>query len=110
MRPGGRLVLLTWQPFARNEWQIAFFTALAAGRDLPTPTPGPFPLNDPDRVRPLLRSAGFGDVAVRALSEPMYFGPDPDDADNLRASMSDHQTEGGVYYDSAAWLIEAQRS
>jgi hypothetical protein len=64
----------------------------------------------------------------------MYFGPDPDDAfqfisgqhaamvrdldadarsralDNLRASMGDHQTERGVYYDSAAWLIEARRS
>ncbi|MGA9309100.1 MAG: methyltransferase domain-containing protein [Pseudonocardiaceae bacterium] len=134
LRPGGRLVLLTWQSFERNEWQSAFFTALAAGRDLPTPMPGPFPLNDPDRVRPLLRSAGFEDVQLRGLSEPMYFGPDPDDAlrfisgqhaamvrdldadtrsralDNLRASMSDHQTEGGVYYDSAAWLIEAQRS
>jgi hypothetical protein len=39
------------------------------------PVPGPFPLNDPDRVRPLLRSAGFEDVQLRGLSEPMYFGP-----------------------------------
>jgi ubiquinone/menaquinone biosynthesis C-methylase UbiE len=132
--PGGRLVLLTWQPFERNEWQRAFFTALAAGRDLPTPMFGPFPLNDPDRVRPLLRSAGFEDVALRGVSEPMYFGPDPDDAlrfisgqhaamvrdldadtrsralDDLRASMGNHQTERGVYYDSAAWLIEARRT
>ncbi|MFY9808240.1 MAG: class I SAM-dependent methyltransferase [Pseudonocardiaceae bacterium] len=134
LHSGGRLVLLTWQPFERNEWQRAFFTALAAGRDLPTPMPGPFPLNDPDQVRPLLRSAGFEDVALRGLSEPMYFGPDPEDAfrfisgqhaamvrdldadarsrvlDNLRTSMADHQTERGVYYDSAAWLIEARRS
>ncbi len=135
--PGGRLVLLTWQPFERNEWISAFFTALAAGRELPTPplhAPGPFSLSDPDRVRPLLRSAGFEDVQLRGLSEPMYFGPDTDDAvrfvsgqhagmvrdldadtrsralDNLRASMADHQTERGVYYDSAAWLIEARRS
>ncbi len=94
-------------------------------------TPGPFPLNDPDWVRPLLRSAGFEDVQLRGLSEPMYFGPDDAlrfisgqhaamvhdlDADigsraldNLRATMSDHQTEGGVYYDSAVWLIEARR-
>ncbi len=64
----------------------------------------------------------------------MYFGPDPDDAyqfisgqtawmvhdldaetkahglDSLRACIADHQTDRGVLYDSAAWLIEARRS
>lgn len=137
MRPGGRLVLLTWQRPERNEWQSAFRTALAAGRELPTPppgAPGPASLSDPDRVRRLLTSAGFADVRLQGLSEPMYFGPDPDDAcrfvsgqlawmvrdldadtrgraiDSLRASMADHQTDRGVLYDSAAWLIEARRS
>ncbi|MGH3900665.1 MAG: class I SAM-dependent methyltransferase [Pseudonocardiaceae bacterium] len=37
LHPGGRLVLLTWQPFERNEWLSAFFTALATGRELPIP-------------------------------------------------------------------------
>jgi ubiquinone/menaquinone biosynthesis C-methylase UbiE len=37
IRPGGRLVLLTWQPLLRNEWFVAFTTALAARRDLPSP-------------------------------------------------------------------------
>ena len=96
--------------------------------------PGPLSLSDPDRVRRLLTSAGFVDVRLQGLSEPMYFGPDPDDAfqfisgqfawmvhdldadtrghalDNLRASIADHQTDRGVLYDSAAWLIEARRS
>lgn len=136
MRPGGRLVLLAWQPLQRNEWVSAFFAALAAGRELfpPPGTPGPFSLSDPDRVRRLLTSAGFVDVRLHGLSEPMYFGPDPDDAyqfvsgqtawmvhdlddatrghalDSLRASIADHQTDRGVLYDSAAWLIEARRS
>jgi hypothetical protein len=35
---GGRLVLLTWQALPRNEWIREFVTALAAGRDLPTPS------------------------------------------------------------------------
>jgi SAM-dependent methyltransferase len=136
LRPGGRLVLLTWQPFERNEWLSAFFTALAAGREVPVPpsdTPSPFALSDPDRVRSLLSAAGFSDVHLEGLSEPMYFGPDPDDAfrfvsgqhagmvrdldpdttalalDDLRASLADHHTERGVFYDSAAWLIEARR-
>ncbi len=136
LRPGGRLVLLTWQPFERNEWLSAFFTALAAGRELPSPpsdAPSPFALSDPDRVRSLLTSAGFSDVQLQGLSEPMYFGPDPDDAlrfvsgqhagmvrdlapgtraralEDLRASLADHHTERGVLYDSAAWLIRAGR-
>ena len=131
LRPGGRIVLLTWQPRRRNEWQIVFRAALAAGRELPTPPP--WPLSDPDRTRPLLESAGFVDVRMQGLSEPMYFGRDPDDAcrfisgqlawllrdldadtrssalDNLRATMADHQTDRGVLYESAAWLIEARR-
>jgi SAM-dependent methyltransferase len=137
LRPGGRLVLLAWQPLQQNEWFSAFFAALAAGRELSPPqpgTPGPFSLSDPDRVRRLLTSAGFVDVRLQGLSEPMYFGPDPDDAcqfisglfawmvrdldadtrghalDSLRASVTDHQTDRGVLYDSAAWLIEARRS
>jgi len=131
LRPGGRLVLLTWQPRQRNEWQLAFRAALAAGRELPTPPP--WPLSDPDRTRQLLALAGFVDVRMQGLSEPMYFGRDPDDAsrfisgqlawllrdldadargralDNLRATMADHQTDRGVLYESAAWLIEARR-
>lgn len=134
MRPGGRLVLLSWQPLERNEWVSAFRTALAAGRELPAPSPVmPGSLQDPDQVRQLLTSAGFADVRLRGLREPMYFGRDVDDAcqfisgqfagmiddldadtkaralDGLRASMADHQTDRGVLYDSAAWLIQARR-
>jgi SAM-dependent methyltransferase len=137
VRPGGRLVLLTWQPLRANEWQRVFRTILAAGRELPTPppdAPGPFSLSDPDRVRGLLTSAGFADVELRSLTEPIRVGTDPDDAhefisgqlagmlleldddtraralDTLRADMVEHQTEHGVLYDSAAWLIEARRA
>jgi SAM-dependent methyltransferase len=137
MRPGGRLILLTWQPQRRNQWHSTFRTAFAAGRKLPTPppdAPGPFSLSDPDRVRGLLTSAGFVDVRLHGLSEPRYFGRDVDDAcqfivgqlawmmddldadaragaiDALRASLADHQTDRGVLYDSATWLVEARRS
>jgi SAM-dependent methyltransferase len=137
MRPGGRLVLLSWQSLQHNEWISAFRVAFAAGRQLPTPppdAPGPSSLSDPDQVRGLLTSAGFVDVRLQGLSEPMYFGRDVDDAcqfisgqfawmvrdldadtrghalDSLRASMANRQTDRGVLYDSAVWLIEARRS
>jgi SAM-dependent methyltransferase len=134
IRPGGKLVLLAWQPIERNEWLIDFRSTLAAGRELPRPPhdkPGAFALSDPDRVRALLTSAGFEDVRLTGLYEPMYYGPDVEDAvefiisqfggltaeldadtkaravDVLRANVAGHRTEQGVLYDSATWLIEA---
>lgn len=37
--PGGRLVLLAWQPLADNEWIREFSTALAGRRERPAPPP-----------------------------------------------------------------------
>ncbi len=129
-RPGGRLVLLTWQPFRHNEWITTFRRIFDAGRDLPAPD---FPMSDPAAVEDLLTSAGYADVRSRALNEPMYFGQDVDDAadfileqnseklrelddatraaviENLRADLAEHQTGRGVFYGSAVWLIEARR-
>ncbi|MFB9904104.1 class I SAM-dependent methyltransferase [Allokutzneria oryzae] len=134
LRPGGRLVLLTWQPMRHNEWIRTFRSTFAAGRELPTPVPRPGALNDPDLVRDLLGAAGFSDVRLRGVSEPMYFGRDVEDArefvlgqfgwmlreldvdsrdralDELRTSLAEHATERGVFYGSAAWLIEARRA
>ncbi|MBB5955493.1 SAM-dependent methyltransferase [Saccharothrix tamanrassetensis] len=136
LRPGGRLVLLTWQPLAANEFMTAFRTALAAGRELPVPppdAPSPFSLSDPERVRHLLTSAGFTDVRLRGVNEQMYFGRDVEDAfvftshryrdlvreldddtrarafDDLRTSLAAHETPEGVWYDSAAWIVTARR-
>ena len=136
LRPGGRLTLLTWQPLPRNEWIREFTGALAAGRDRPAPppdAPGPFSLSDPDRVRTILSAAGFTDIELDSTSEGMWFGNDADDAhrfvlglmgwmlgdlddagrkralDALRSTTAAHETDRGVVYDSAAWLITARR-
>ncbi len=130
-RPGGRLALLSWQP--RQPWSTAFVTALS-GREPPVAPPSPGDLRDPDQTRSLLTTAGFTDVRVRAERAPMYFGADADDAfrfltgqfaamiaglaepdrrralDTLRATLADHESDAGVRYDSAAWLIEATRA
>jgi len=135
LRPGGRLVLLTWQPAARNEWMSAFRAALT-GRpadEPPAAAPGPESLSDPAQVRDLLTAAGFIDVFLTGLHHSMWFGADADDAyeflsgqfagglaempettrwtalKSLRGTLVDHATSDGVVYDSAAWLITASR-
>jgi SAM-dependent methyltransferase len=135
LRPGGRLVLVTWQPLAGNEWIREISGALAGGRDLPAPPPdaGPFALSEPDRVRGLLARAGLSDVEVEGASARMWFGRDAADAhrfvlglmdwmleglddggvaratDALHATMAAHETPDGVLFDSAVWITEATR-
>ncbi|MDI5975848.1 class I SAM-dependent methyltransferase [Amycolatopsis magusensis] len=135
VRPGGRLVLLTWQPSVRNEWVSTFRRIFSAGRESPAsppaPTPNPSSLGDPDQVRELLTAAGFTGVRSTGLSERMFFGRDVEDAAefveaqfgwmtrelpdevqarvraDLRVDLAAHLGEHGVRYDSAAWLVEA---
>ncbi|MCS7476870.1 class I SAM-dependent methyltransferase [Umezawaea endophytica] len=137
LRPGGRLVQLVWQAGDRQEWVAAIQRALA-GRD-PAPVPpaagGPFSLADPAAVEGVLTTAGFTDVSVSDVSEPVYYGADPDSAadavlalrmasevlvrldaqeveralDRLRAVMAEHSGTDGVWFDSRAWLVTARR-
>jgi len=136
LEPGGRMVLLAWLPLSQNEWMRELMTALAAGRDLPSPpadAPGPFSLSDPARVRTLLSDAGFTDIELVETRGAMWFGTDADEAhgfvlgqlgwlledldptgrarglEALHASASSHEGDQGVLYDSAAWIITATR-
>jgi SAM-dependent methyltransferase len=134
--PGGRLVLLTWQPPSRQEWLDAFSRALT-GRTPPAPDParpGPFSLSDPDRVRALLRTAGFADVALTPLVETTTYGRTVEEAQEfltglfgwmleeqderrraesvgaLRGVLESHRTADGIRFGSAAWLVTARRA
>lgn len=136
LRPGGRLALLSWQAFERNEWLTTIFESLRAGRDLPTPasgSPGPFGLADAEAVSTLLREAGFIEVRPTSIAVPMWLGataeeawafvaemgivkglteglddPTRDEAmADLARRVSAHATADGVTLGSAAWLISA---
>jgi SAM-dependent methyltransferase len=136
LRPGGRLVLATWQPLAGNEWIREIAGALAAGRQPPAPpadAPGPFALSERHRVHGLLTTAGFTGVVLEAMTATMWFGNEADDAhrfvlglmgwmlqglddagraraiDALHSTMAAHATDGGVLFESAAWIIQATR-
>ncbi len=138
LRPGGRLALLAWQALEENKWLTTIRGALAMGRTLPAPplgAPGPFGLADRDRVHALLDGAGFVDVSVTPVNEPIYLGADADDAwtfvsgggivrgliqdldeekkrealARLRDVIASHEGPDGVLLGSAAWLVEARR-
>lgn len=138
LRPGGRLLLVVWQAVSENEQFQSMLGSMAAGRELPTPPPGgphPFSLADPEVGRRLLTDAGFIDIAHQPARGPFSLGVDAESAyafaarspmvqnlgrdlddatrakalDTLRRSIEDHETDDGVLFQSAAWLISARR-
>jgi SAM-dependent methyltransferase len=136
--PSGRLAVVTWQPYARNEWVSVARTALAIGRDLPPipeDVPGMFGLADADRIRRILDAAGWSDVQLADEQVPYDYGAesataarhaseigalrtlldDLDDAqtaqamDALTTAMTERATTDGVHFDSRVWVIRASR-
>jgi SAM-dependent methyltransferase len=101
----------------------------------PAGRPDPFALGDPESARGVLAASGFIGVGFAEVDEPVYYGPDPDVAydlvlglrdpkellngldaaaagqarQRLRAVLADHDTGGGVYFGSRAWIVTARR-
>ena len=135
LRPGGRLVQLVWQHRDRQEWDAVIGEIFAGEQPAPAPAADPFSLADPAAAGAILATSGFTDVDVTGVHEPVYYGPDaagalrvmlslqmtkdllaPLDAararralGQLRAALATHQSSGGVFFDSRAWLITARR-
>jgi len=134
LRPGARLVQLVWQDGRHQEWHTAIRDALADGRTLPAPgTAAAFSLADPATAEHLLTAAGFTDIQVTDVHEPVYYGPDTEAAlnaarslrltqdllagldpaetehalDRLEAAFATRHTSDGVWLDSRAWIIAA---
>jgi SAM-dependent methyltransferase len=75
LRPGGRLAVAVWGPRARNPWLSLVFDAVSAQLGTPVPPPGipgPFALDDPDRLRRLLADADLADVTVTEVPTPLH--------------------------------------
>jgi SAM-dependent methyltransferase len=74
LRPGGRVALAVWGPRQRNPWLAVVFDAVSAQVGAPVPPPGipgPFSLDDPDKLAGLLSDAGLLDVVVSEHPMPL---------------------------------------
>jgi SAM-dependent methyltransferase len=136
MRPGGRLAFVCWAERTRNENWTVSFDALAPHLDLAPPVArpdGPFALADPSYVQAILGRAGWTDVEISELREPLRVGSDADDAvsfelsdpdvaetlaatdpavaanavADLRAAFAARERPDGVWLAAAAWLVRA---
>jgi SAM-dependent methyltransferase len=87
LRPQARLAFCCWQSMKDNDWtRIPLQAAL---QHLPPPerpdphAPGQFAFADPRRVRDILQSSGFSDVAIESFNREIRFG----EAATLSASV-----------------------
>lgn len=139
IRPGGRLAFLCWQKMARNEHVALPLRVAAAYSHFQLPPggdcPGPYSLADPARTKKLLTSAGFDRVRIEPVEELLRVGRDADDVlryyqaqplakpfmatarkdqvvrvrEAIRTALVAHESSGGVFLASAAWLVTARR-
>jgi SAM-dependent methyltransferase len=74
LRPGGRFAVAVWGPRERNPWLGVVFDAVSAQIGTPVPPPGipgPFSLDDSDKLAGLFSDAGLSDVVVTDLPVPL---------------------------------------
>ncbi len=76
LRPQGRLAFATWAPARRNPWATAYGPVLLERglQEPPVPgEPGQFALAERDQIEPLVRGAGFDEVAVEEVELEFRF-------------------------------------
>jgi SAM-dependent methyltransferase len=73
LRPGGRVGLSVWGPRAENPWLGVVFDAVSAQLGVPTPPPGipgPFSLDDRDRLAGVLDHPSLTAVEIHEVPTP----------------------------------------
>ena len=79
LRPGGRVVFVSWQGLPANEWLMVIGSAVGRHVDVPefggqVRGPGMFSLCEADETATLLRSAGFEQVECESCTPTILIG------------------------------------
>jgi SAM-dependent methyltransferase len=138
LRHDARLVMMVWQPSEMNEWFVAIRRCLAPDAGPPAVTASAadaFSLGDPTTVARILTNAGYVGVSFQDVHEPVYYGPsvaaafdwiqrftctrdllqqlDAVAAEHalarLRETLAERYQARGVWFDSRAWIVTANR-
>jgi SAM-dependent methyltransferase len=75
LRRGGRIAVAVWGPRDRNPWLAVMFDAISAELGCPVPPtgiPGPFSLEDAEKLASLLLDAELSDVVVSEVPIALY--------------------------------------
>jgi SAM-dependent methyltransferase len=136
LRPNARLAFVCWRALEENPLDILPLRAVSAYLP-PQPAhdpdaPGPFAFAEPDRVRGILQSAGFGEIEITAHDEQVGSGdldamlavcsrvgalgkilrenPELRSAalPALRSALSAHDGPDGVTLSAATWVVTAR--
>jgi len=140
LAPRARLGFVCWQAIRLNPWMLVPTLAMASEVELPPPpapgSPGPFSLDDDDRIRGILRSAGFEQIEIEPLEQQIAIagGADLEAAvdltmklgpvgrlmagaeadlrervrDSIRGALLPYETAAGVCLDAAASVVTAR--
>lgn len=138
LRGGGRLCFLCWRPVQENPWILVPMMAAAQHVEMPAPpepgAPGPFALDDPERIRTILSEAGFESISIRPHDENRAYGESVEetldflqhigplsrilaDVDKtkqqevlaaVRQALEPHAGPDGVAAARAMWIVQAE--
>jgi len=113
LRPGGHLSFVTWREAMTNAWFTLPLAAAGEHVDLSQvdvpPGPGPFAFADADLVRGVLRGAGFVDVRLESIDEPVWVGDDADDAAAFFEGANGHKIAAASGAELLPRIVETLR-
>jgi SAM-dependent methyltransferase len=137
LKPGGRMAFACWRSLAENPWMTTPMAAAAIYLPPAPPVepnaPGPFAFADDARVRDILASAGFTEIAIArfdsqiggnsledSLTLALRIGPlgarlrdNPEVAPSVvhavREALAPCERDGAVWMDGGVWIVTARR-
>jgi SAM-dependent methyltransferase len=92
LKPGGRLVFITWRTIADNPFfgvpkDVVLEFLPPPGEDAATCGPGPFSMANAEMVSAQLKAAGFVDIAFERLDGPVQVGRDLQQAVDFQLAL-----------------------
>lgn len=110
LKPGGRLMFITWRKLEDNPWlgmpkEVTLRFLPPPGEDARTCGPGPFSMANPDVVTAQLKAAGFDDIGFERTDGPVMVGDSAEQAMQFQLALG----PAGEIFREAGEAAEARR-